>query len=51
MRYKGVLVTLWMIGSFAVGAVSFSPLDGAALSFATTFVFWALLETREMRTQ
>lgn len=46
-----MFVTLWMIGSFAIGATIFSLLDGVALSFATTFIFWALLETREMRTR
>jgi hypothetical protein len=51
MRYSGVLVTLWLVGSFAVGAIAFSPLDGAALSFATTFVFWALVRTWELRTR
>ncbi len=49
MKYRGLLVTLWMVGSFAVGAVIFSPLNGIALSFSTTFVFWALLELRDMR--
>ncbi len=49
MKYKGLLVTLWMIGSFAVSTVVFSPLNGIALSFSTTFIFWALLELRDMR--
>ena len=46
MKYKGLLVTLWMIGSFAVGAVALSPQDGAVLCFLTTFVVWALLNYR-----
>lgn len=46
MEYKGPIVTLWMIGSFAVGAVALSPLDGAVLSLLTTFVVWALLNYR-----
>ena len=49
MEYEGPLVTLWMIGSFAIGAVMFSPLNGVALSFSTTFVLWALLELRDMK--
>jgi hypothetical protein len=49
MKYTGLLVTLWMIGSFAVSTVILSPLNGIALSFSTTFVFWAVLELRDMR--
>ena len=47
MERKGLLVTLWMIGSFAVGAVALSPQGGAVLSFLTTFVVWALLNYRK----
>jgi len=39
---------LWMVGSFAVGAVAFSPLDGAVLSGVTTFGFWATVKIREI---
>ena len=46
MERNGLLVTLWMIGSFAVGAVALSPQDGAVLCFLTTFVVWALLNYR-----
>lgn len=46
MESNGLLVTLWMIGSFAVGAVVLSPQDGAVLCFLTTFVVWALLNYR-----
>jgi len=46
MEHKGLLVTLWMIGSFAVGAVALSPRGGAVLCFLTTFVVWALLNYR-----
>jgi len=46
MKYKGLLVTLWMIGSFVVGAVALSPQDGAVLCFLTTFILWALLNYR-----
>jgi|GEM_PF-3180058 len=49
MKDKGLLVTLWMIGSFTVSTLIFSPLNGIALSFSTTFIFWALLELRDMR--
>jgi hypothetical protein len=38
MKHKGLLVTLWMIGSFAVGAVALSPQDGAVLCFLTALV-------------
>jgi hypothetical protein len=46
MEHEGLLVTLWMVGSFAVGAVALSLRDGAVLSFMTTFVVWALLNYR-----
>jgi len=46
MWCQDVLVTLWMIAAFTVGTVTFSPLNGVALSFVTTFMFWALLESQ-----
>lgn len=49
MRYQAVLVTLWMIGAFVVGMVTLSPVNGVALLFGTTFVFWALLESRSRK--
>jgi hypothetical protein len=38
-----------MVVSFATGTVTLSPLNGAALSFATTVAFWALLELRDAK--
>lgn len=43
-----LLVIIWMIGSFIMGAIAFSPLNGAALSLVTTFVFGATLKGREI---
>jgi len=48
MVRQSLLVVLWLIGSFAVGTLAFSPLNGAVLSFVTTFGFWAVLRIREI---
>lgn len=48
MERLTLLVGLWMIGSFAAGAVAFSPVDGAALSLVTTFGFWASVRIRDI---
>jgi hypothetical protein len=49
MESNGLFVTLWMIGSFAVGAGALSPQGGAVLCLLTTFVVWALLNYRRWR--
>ena len=48
MRYQGALLMLWLFGAFAVGTVTFSPINGAALSFGTTFFLWMILESRDI---
>jgi hypothetical protein len=48
MERRNLFVVLWMIVSFAIGTVAFSLLDGAVLSFLTTFGFWAVLRIREI---
>jgi len=48
MERQNLLVGLWLVGSFTVGAVVFSPLDGAVLSSVTTFAFWATLRIRDI---
>jgi hypothetical protein len=48
MQNLDLLVILWMIGSFIVGLLAFSPIDGAALSLVTTFAFWATLRIRDI---
>jgi hypothetical protein len=48
MERRNLFAVLWMVVSFAIGAIAFSPLDGAVLSFLTTFGFWAVLRIREI---
>jgi hypothetical protein len=48
MKRIDVLVVLWMVGSFAVGTVVFSPLNGAVLSLVTTFAFGATLRIQDI---
>ena len=42
-------VTLWMIDAFAVGTATFSPANGGALSFGTTFIFWVVFDFRNRK--
>lgn len=48
MERLALVVVIWMVGSFTVGAITFSPLDGAALSLVTTFAFWAAVRVRDI---
>jgi hypothetical protein len=48
MEWLTLLVIARMIGSFILGAVAFSPLNGAAISLVTTFAFGAALRVRDM---
>jgi demethoxyubiquinone hydroxylase (CLK1/Coq7/Cat5 family) len=48
MQRQSLLVVLWMISSFAVGAIVFSPLDGAAFSLVTTFALGAIFRIRDI---
>jgi len=47
MKRDSVIIAVWMLAVFAVGAIVFSPVNGAALSLLTTFAVWAILEIRD----
>lgn len=47
MRAKEAALLVWLVMTFAIGTVVFSPLNGLALSVPTTWGLWALLTLRE----
>jgi tryptophan-rich sensory protein len=47
MQRNSVIILIWMLVAFAVGTIVISPVNGAALSFLTTFAVWGILELQD----
>ncbi|MDB9254006.1 hypothetical protein [Halorubrum ezzemoulense] len=47
IQSKELALLVWLVATFAVGTVVYSPLNGLALSVPTTWGLWALLMLRE----
>jgi hypothetical protein len=47
IQAKELALLAWLVTTFAIGTVVYSPLNGLALSVPTTWGLWALLEFRE----
>lgn len=47
IQAKELALLIWLVVTFAIGAVVYSPVNGLALSVPTTWGLWALLTLRE----
>ena len=47
IQAKELALLAWLVTTFAIGTVVYSPLNGLALSVPTTWGLWALLAFRE----
>lgn len=47
IQSKEIALLVWLVATFAIGTVVYSPLNGLALSVPTTWGLWALLMLRE----
>jgi hypothetical protein len=43
IQSKELALLVWLVATFAIGTVVYSPLNGLALSVPTTWGLWALL--------
>lgn len=46
MRTTETVLLIWLVTTFAIGTAVLSPMNGLALSGATTWGLWALLSER-----